>query len=149
MVDESDKNGPLRARSDLLGIMLCDPENTEALVAIMENELRGIRDSDFSTRISFAVEKAAAKADISDEERDNILFWLSSSDPDIRQMILVRTIEELLDNPECRPSTLAALAKVSSEENVSLVLDWVERGILTLNQAVYVLLYPDSSAALR
>jgi hypothetical protein len=149
MVDESDKNGPLRARSNLLGIMLCDPENTEALVAIMETELKGIRDSDVSARISFAVKKAADRADISEEERDNILLWLTSSDPDIRQMILVRTIEELLDNPQCRPSTLAALAKVSSEENVSLVLDWVERGILTLNQAVYVLLYPDSSAALR
>jgi hypothetical protein len=128
---------------------MCDPENTDALVTIMENELKGIIDSDFSERISRAVEKAAAKADISDEERDNILFWLTSSDPDIRQMILVRTIEELLDNPECRPATLSALAKVSSEENVSLVLDWVERGVLTLNQAVYVLLYPDSSSALR
>jgi hypothetical protein len=149
MVDERDKNGPLRARSDLLGIMMCDPENTEALVAIMERELKDIQDTDVSARISHAVEKAAAKADISDEDRDNILFWLTSAAPDVRQMILVRTIEELLDKPECRPSTLNALAKVSSEENVSLVLDWVERGILTLNQAVYVLLYPDSSAALR
>lgn len=149
MVDESNMNGPLRARSDLLDIIMCDPENTEALVAIMEIELKGIQDIDVSKRISHAVEKAASKADISDEERDNILFWLSSSDSDIRQMILVRTIEELLDNPQCRPSTLAALAKVSSEENVSLVLDWVDRGILTLNQAVYVILYPDSSAALR
>jgi hypothetical protein len=149
MVDESVKNGPLRARSDLLDIIMYDPENTEALVTIMENELKGIKDSDFAERISRAVEKAAAKANISDEVRDNILFWITSSDPDIRQMILVRTIEELLDNPECRPATLAALTKVSSEENVSLVLDWVERGVLTLNQAVYVLLYPDSSAALR
>jgi hypothetical protein len=38
---------------------------------------------------------------------------------------------------------------VSSKENVDMVMEWVNRKILTLNQAVYVLLYPDSSSAFK
>jgi hypothetical protein len=64
-------------------------------------------------------------------------------------MILVQTIEELLGMPQCRPATLEALTRISSAENVDMVMEWVNRKILTLNQAVYVLLYPDSSTALQ
>jgi hypothetical protein len=42
-----------------------------------------------------------------------------------------------------------ALTRISSEDNVKMVMEWVDRKILTLNQAVYVLLYPDSSTALQ
>jgi hypothetical protein len=64
-------------------------------------------------------------------------------------MILVQTIEELLGMPQCKDATVEALTRISSKDNVTMVMEWVERKILTLNQAVYVLLYPDSSAALQ
>jgi hypothetical protein len=72
---------------------------------------------------------------------------LTETSPDARQLILVRTIEELLGIEESKKSTLDALAKVSSEENVDMVMEWVNKKIMTLNQAVYVLLFPDSSKA--
>ena len=64
-------------------------------------------------------------------------------------MILVQTIEELLKLPASKEPTIEALSRVSSEDNVRIVMEWVDRKILTLNQAVYVLLYPDSSDALK
>ncbi|TFH07338.1 MAG: hypothetical protein E4H14_08710 [Candidatus Thorarchaeota archaeon] len=74
---------------------------------------------------------------------------MTETTPDVRQMILVQTIEELLNLENCRASTISALVKISSQENVDMVMEWVNRKILTLNQAVYVLLYPDSSTALK
>ena len=145
MSGENDEEGPLRARSDLINILSSDPKNTDALVTIIENELKDIKDGDVVHEISAAVASAADRAEISSKARDNLLFWLTETSPDARQMIMVQTIEHLLQNPECRKPTLSALAKVSSNENVKLVLDWHERGVLTLNQAVFVLLYPDSS----
>jgi hypothetical protein len=44
---------------------------------------------------------------------------------------------------------MEALGRLSSKENVDMVFEWVNSNILTLNQAVYVLLYPDSSEALK
>ncbi|MHA2359089.1 MAG: hypothetical protein ACXAB5_02355 [Candidatus Thorarchaeota archaeon] len=64
-------------------------------------------------------------------------------------MILVQTIEELLKLPGSKEPTIDALTRVSSVDNVKMVMEWVDRKILTLNQAVYVLLYPDSSTALK
>jgi len=142
---ENDEKGPLRARSDLIDILSSDPKNTDALVTIIESELKGIKEGDVVDGISAAIANAADRAEIGSKARDNLLFWLTETSPDAKQMILVQTIEHLLQNLECRKPTLSALAKVSSEENVKLVLDWHERGILTLNQAVFVLLYPDSS----
>lgn len=146
MSGENDEKGPLRARSDLIDILSSDPTNTEALVTIIESELKDIKDSDVVHEISAAVAGAADRAEIGSKARDNVLFWLTETSPDARQMIMVQTIEHLLQNEECRKPTLSALAKVSSDANVKLVLDWHERGVLTLNQAIFVLLYPDSSA---
>ncbi|RDE16150.1 MAG: hypothetical protein C4K47_02035 [Candidatus Thorarchaeota archaeon] len=78
-----------------------------------------------------------------------MLHWLTETSPDVRQMILVRTIEDLLEDSQSRTAALAALARVSSEENVKTVMEWVKRGVMTTNQAVYVLLYPESSSALK
>ncbi len=145
MSGENDEKGPLQARSDLIDILSSDPKNIDALVTIIENELKDIKDGDVVDKISAAVASAADRAEMGSKARDNLLFWLTETSPDARQMILVQTIEHLLQDPKCRKATLSALAKVSSKENVKLVLDWHDRGILTLNQAVFVLLYPDSS----
>ncbi len=145
MSGENDEKGPLQARSDLIDILSSDPENTDALVTIIESELKDIKEGDVVDKISAAIASAADGTEIGSKARDNLLFWLTETSPDARQMILVQTIEHLLQNLECRKPTLSALAKVSSKGNVKLVLDWHERGILTLNQAVFVLLYPDSS----
>jgi hypothetical protein len=144
--DDKDPSGPAQARSDLIDMLSHDPENTEAIVTIIQNELRDLKDGDAVTN---ALESAAASSNVDVEARDNVLYWLTETTPDVRQMILVQTIEELLGMPDCKEATIEALTRVSSADNVKMVMEWVERKILTLNQAVYVLLYPDSSVALK
>jgi hypothetical protein len=140
--------GPLRARSDLVDMLLLDPENTEALVTIIENELKGMRDAESRAKVSNAVKSVADKADIESATKENILYWLTETTPDVRQLILVQTVEKLLSNESSRKATLEALSSVSSRSNVDMVMRWVDSNVMTLNQAVYVLLYPDSSTAL-
>lgn len=149
MSDDKDQSGPAQARSDLIDILSHDPENTEAIVTIIQNELTDLKDGTAVSEISNALKEAAAASNIGADARKNVLYWLTKTTPDVRQMILVQTIEELLGMPQCKDATIAALTRISSEDNVKMVMEWVNRKILTLNQAVYVLLYPDSSAALK
>jgi hypothetical protein len=144
--DDNDHSGPAKARSDLIDILSHDPENTEAIVTIIQNELTDLKDG---AAVTNALHAAAGSSKVDAGVRDNVLYWLTETTPDVRQMILVQTIEELLGMPQCKDATVAALTKISSEDNVNMVMEWVDRKILTLNQAVYVLLYPDSSAALQ
>ncbi len=139
----------MKARSALVDILKSNPENTDALVAIIENELKDIRDGNTRSEISDAVEGAAQNTKIDKKTMDELLYWLTETSPDARRMILVQTIEHLLKDDFTEESTLAALERISSEENVELVMAWVERGILKLDQAVFVLLYPDASDALK
>ncbi|MGY5870862.1 MAG: hypothetical protein RTV72_01315 [Candidatus Thorarchaeota archaeon] len=140
--------GPMQARSDLIDILSQCPENTEALVILIQNELKDLQDSTVVSNISNTITEAASQTKVDAKTKDNVLYWLTQTTPDVRQMILVQTIEELLGMENCKEATTAALVKISSKENVDMVMQWVDRKILTLNQAVYVLLYPDSSAAL-
>ena len=140
--------GPMQARSDLIDILSQCPENTEAIVTLIQSELKDLKDSDAVKDISNTIKEAASQSKVDASTRDNVLYWLTETTPDVRQMILVQTIEELLRIPNCKEATTTALIKISSKENVDMVMEWVNRKILTLNQAVYVLLYPDSSAAL-
>jgi len=140
--------GPMQARSDLIDILSNCPENTEAIVTLIQSELKDLRDSDAIKNISNTITEAATQSNVDAAARDNVLYWLTETTPDVRQMILVQTIEELLGMENCKEATIYALVKISSQENVDMVMEWVNRKILTLNQAVYVLLYPDSSAAL-
>jgi len=140
--------GPMQARSDLIDILSRCPENTEAIVTLIQNELKDLQDGDTVKTISNAITEAASQSKVDATARDNVLYWLTETTPDVRQMILVQTIEELLGMENCKEATIYALVKISSQENVDMVMEWVNRKILTLNQAVYVLLYPDSSAAL-
>jgi hypothetical protein len=149
MLSGNEEPGPLKARADLVDILIQDPQNTEILATIIENELKDIRDKNVRSQISQAVESLTSRADVSSEVRENILYWLTETSPDVRQMILVQTVERLLENMESRKAALGALAKISSESNVDMVMNWVNHQIMTLNQAVYVLLYPDSSDALK
>lgn len=149
MSDDKDQSGPAQARSDLIDILSHDPENTEAIVTIIQNELTDLKDGTAVSEISNALKEAAAASNVGADARKNVLYWLTKTTPDVRQMILVQTIEELLGMPQCKDATIAALTQISSEDNVKMVMEWVNRKILTLNQAVYVLLYPDSSAALK
>jgi len=140
--------GPMQARSDLIDILSQCPENTEALVTLIQSELKDLKGSEVMRDISNTITEAASQSNVDSSTRDNVLYWLTETTPDVRQMILVQTIEELLNMDKCREATTIALVKISSQENVDMVMEWVNRKILTLNQAVYVLLYPDSSAAL-
>ncbi len=140
-------SGPVQARSDLIDILSHDPANTEAIVKIIATELKDMKDSETESEISSALSEASSGVD--KKAKDNVLYWLTKTTPDVRQMILVQTIEELLKLPASKKPTIDALTRVSSSDNVKIVMEWVERKILTLNQAVYVLLYPDSSAALK
>lgn len=140
--------GPMQARSDLIDILSRCPENTEAIVTLIQSELKDLQDNDAVNRISNTITEAASQSNVDPAARDNVLYWLTETTPDVRQMILVQTIEELLGMENCKEATIYALVKISSQENVDMVMEWVNRKILTLNQAVYVLLYPDSSAAL-
>lgn len=149
MSSREDTTGPMKARSALVDILKSNPENTDALVAIIENELKDIRDGNTRSEISDAVEGAAQNTKIDKKTMDELLYWLTETSPDARRMILVQTIEHLLKDDFTKESTLAALERISSEENVELVMAWVERGILKLDQAVFVLLYPDASDALK
>lgn len=147
--DDKDPSGPAQARSDLIDILSHDPDNTQAIVTIIQNELTDLKDSKGISEISNALSDAAASSNVEASARDNVLYWLTETTPDVRQMILVQTIEELLVLPHCKDATIEALTRISSADNVKMVMEWVDRKILTLNQAVYVLLYPDSSSALR
>jgi len=144
---DDDFDGPMQARSDLIDILSHDPANTEAIVKIITAELKDLKDSDTEAQISNALSEVSSG--VNQEAKDNVLYWLTKTAPDVRQMILVQTIEELLKLPASKEPTIEALTRISSIENVKMVMEWVERKILTLNQAVYVLLYPDSSAALK
>ena len=144
--DDKDHNSPAQARSDLIDILSHDPENTEAIVTIIQYELTDLKDRKAVTN---ALDAAAASSKVDPTAKDNVLYWLTETTPDVRQMILVQTIEELLGMPQCEEATIKALTRISSEDNVKMVMAWVDSKILTMNQAVYVLLYPDSSAALR
>ena len=146
MSDDKDHNSPAQARSDLIDILSHDPENTEAIVTIIQYELTDLKDRKAVTN---ALDAAAASSKVDADAKDNVLYWLTETTPDVRQMILVQTIEELLGMPQCEEATIKALTRISSEDNVKMVMAWVDSKILTMNQAVYVLLYPDSSAALR
>ncbi len=148
MSDNRDVQDPIRARSDLVDVLVCDPENAELIASLIEAELRGMK-TGMSNELKEEIKRAAQKASLDQKAMDNLLYWLTETSLDARQLILIRTIEQLLTIDQCRSSALKALAKISSEENVSLVMEWVDRGILTLNQAVYVLLFPDSTATLK
>ena len=147
-MSKDDEIGPMQARSDLIDILSQCPENTDAIVALIQNELKDLKDSDVINDISNTITEAASHTNVDAAARDNVLYWLTKTTPDVRQMVLVQTIEELLGLEQCREATISALVKISSKENVDMVMQWVDRKILTLNQAVFVLLYPDSSAAL-
>ncbi len=147
--NDEDFSGPMQARSDLIDILSHDPANTEAIVKIITHELKDLKDSKTVSELSNALNDAAESSNVNKEAKDNVLYLLTKTAPDVRQMILVQTIEELLKLPSSKKPTIDALTRVSSEDNVKMVMAWVERKILTLNQAVYVLLYPDSSAALK
>ena len=146
MTPEDDIGSPLQARSDLVDILAFDPDNARIIASIIELELLGMKDRDEVTKLSNAITEVADRASLDPDARDNLLFWLTKTSPDARQMILVKTVEKLLEIDECRPAALKALGRVSSEDNVQLVMDWVERGVLTMNQAIFVLLYPDNAA---
>jgi hypothetical protein len=147
--DDKDHSDPAQARSDLIDLLSHSPENAEAIVTIIQNELTDLKDAEAITKISNTLSAAAASSKIGPGAKDNVLYWLTETTPDVRQMILVQTIEELLGMPQCKEATVEALTRISSEDNVKMVMEWVDRKILTLNQAVYVLLYPDSSTALQ
>ncbi|MHA1924650.1 MAG: hypothetical protein ACXABV_02130 [Candidatus Thorarchaeota archaeon] len=144
-----EENGPMKARADLVGILRSDPDITGVIVTIIENELKDIKDKEVMTKISNTLSEAAAHSGVEAEVKENVLHWLTETSPDVRQMILVKTIEDLLGTPDTKAPTMDALGKLSSKENVDMVFEWVNSNILTLNQAVYVLLYPDSSEALK
>ncbi|MHA2193514.1 MAG: hypothetical protein ACXABV_15920 [Candidatus Thorarchaeota archaeon] len=144
-----DENGPMKARADLVGILRSDPDITGVIVTIIENELKDIKDKEVMTKISNTLSEAAAHSGVEAEVKENVLHWLTETSPDVRQMILVKTIEDLLETPDTKAPTMDALGKLSSKDNVDMVFEWVNSNILTLNQAVYVLLYPDSSEALK
>ncbi|MFO7836971.1 MAG: hypothetical protein R6V83_09960 [Candidatus Thorarchaeota archaeon] len=149
LTKENGFSGPMKARADLVEMLMCDPEVTEALVTIIKSELKEMQESDAVSQISGALHDAATRTEIENTNQKNILYWLTQTGSDVRQMILVQTIKSLLEYPECRQPTLDALEKISSRENVSMVMEWVNRNILTLEQAVYVLLYPEASSALQ
>ena len=140
-----DDIGPMKARSDLVDLLRMNPENTEAIVKLIQSELPAVRDADVISQVSEAIDEVASGSDVSSDTKDNVLFWLTNTSSDVRQMIMVRTIEELLRIESCRAPTIEALTKVSSKENVDMVMEWINRKILTLNQGIFVLLFPDSS----
>lgn len=147
-MSRDDELGPMKARSDLVDILSHDPKNTKAIVTLIQSELTDLKDKRDVSKIKNAISEAASQSNVDSNTTDNVLYWLTQTNPDVRQMILVQTIEELLGRKASKKATLTALQQISSKENVEMVMEWVNRKILTLNQAVYVLLYPDSSTAL-
>lgn len=145
-MNDDDDIGPMKARSDLVDILRLNPKNTEAIVKLIQSELATVQDTEVISQVSEAIDEVAAGSDVSTDTKDNVLYWLTNTSSDVRQMIMVRTIEELLKIESCRAPTIEALTKISSKENVDMVMEWINRKILTLNQGIFVLLFPDSSA---
>ena len=90
------------------------PENTEGIITLIQSELQDVQDREVVSKVEGVIESAAAKADIDASIRDNVLYWLTETSPDARQMIMVRTIEDLLEIEQCRPAVTTALGKISS-----------------------------------
>jgi len=147
-LSKDDGIDPTKARSDLVNLLRANPEITKNIVTIIESELRDLKDSKGASAITTMLTEAASNADVAPDVRDGILYYLTQTSPDVRQTILVRTIEELLSLENSRDATLKALSHISTEENVKMVMEWVDRQILTLSQAIFVLLYPDSSSGI-
>ncbi len=139
----------VKVRSDLAEIIRGGVKETDAVVELIENELRGMQSPDRVTRISDILSKIADLSRVDADKRNNLLYWLTESSPDVRQVILVHTIEELVNDARVRDDILKVLAKISSKDTVNMVMDWVRRGILTLNQGIYVLLYPNATDVFR
>jgi len=138
----------IRARTDLIDLIRSSREDLDTLIEIIENELKDIREGDTAERISRAVSRAAEGAGTDTDSLYNILYWLTQSGPDARQAIVVQTLETMMNDDELRDVALAILERLSSRENVDIVLRYVEKGVLTLGQAIFVLLYPDADQVL-
>lgn len=146
MSGNDEATGMMKARTDLIDMIRTSQEDIETLVEIIENELKNIREGDAAERISKAVSKVAEGSGADADSLYNVLYWLTQSGPDARQAIIVQTLETMLNDESLRKVGLSVLTRVSSQENVDLMLRYVERGVLTLSQAIFVLLYPDSSS---
>ena len=75
----------MQARSDLIEILSQSPGNTEALVTLIQSELKDIKDGDAVNEISNTITKAASQSKVDPSTRDNVLYWLTETTPDIRQ----------------------------------------------------------------
>ncbi len=139
----------IRARSDLIDMIRASREDIETLIQIIENELKDIREGDTAERISKAVSRVAEGSGADTDSVYNVLYWLTQSGPDARQAIIVQTLETMMNDEELRDVALAILRRLSSKENVDIVLKYVDKNVLTLSQAIYVLLYPDASGILQ
>ncbi|MCF2136732.1 MAG: hypothetical protein K9W43_05755 [Candidatus Thorarchaeota archaeon] len=134
-----------RARTDLVDMIRASPDDIEPLLEIIEGELKGIKEGTTSDNISEAVSKVAEVSGADADSVCNVLYWLTESGPDARQTIIVHTIESLLKDSYTRHIALAVLTRVSSQDNIDIMMKYVDRGVLTLSQAIFVLLYPDSA----
>ncbi|MHA1736645.1 MAG: hypothetical protein ACTSV8_09795, partial [Candidatus Thorarchaeota archaeon] len=92
MSGNDEATGMMKARTDLIDMIRASQEDIEALVEIIENELKNIREGDAAERISKAVSKVAEGSGADADSLYNVLYWLTQSGPDARQAIIVQTL---------------------------------------------------------
>ena len=69
----------MQARSDLVSILSADPEITRAIVTIIENELRDLKDNKVVSNISNALKESATRSNVDDARRDGVLYYLTET----------------------------------------------------------------------
>ncbi len=135
-----------QARTDLVDMIRASPKSTQSLLEIIESELKGIKEGPAADNIADAVSKVAEASGADADSVCNVLYWLTESGPDARQTIIVQTLESLVKDESTRDIALSVLSRFSTRENIDIIMKYVSKGVLTLSQAIFVLLYPDSSS---
>lgn len=117
--------------------------NDELLIDLLKFELsRNDNNGKNKEKLLQELKDAATIHNISDEQIDKIFYWITHPVRDIRQIILTKTIEELLKDEKYYNNVFNILCQTAGKEGVELIFKWVKDGIMTLEQAIYTIVYP-------
>ncbi len=136
------KLSPIDVEKILVDIVRKNPED-ELLYELLKYEL-GISNINGSNKekVLTTLKKNATKYDLTDKDVEKIFYWVTHPVRDIRQIILTKTIEELLKDDKFHDKIYEMLCELTGKEGVELIFKWVKDGIMTLEQAIFTIVYP-------
>ncbi len=135
---------PIDVEKILVDIIRKNPED-HLLYDLLAYEL-GISNVNGSNKekVLEDLQNNANKYNLSDKQVEKIFYWITHPVRDIRQIIITKTIEELLKDERFHDSVYDILCSLAGKEGVELIFKWVKDGVMTLEQAVFTIVYPIS-----